>query len=69
MLVKKASLIQSHTSVNLMKGSALILIDNMVPDIKSLLEGLPEKVLSGSFKPIKTDYLKFLVPLRNRHHQ
>ncbi len=46
MLVKKASLIQSHISVNLMKGSALILIDNMVPDIQSLLVGLPEKVLS-----------------------
>jgi hypothetical protein len=43
MLVKKASLIQSHTSVNLMKGSALVLIDNMVPDIQRLLEGLPEK--------------------------
>jgi hypothetical protein len=43
MLVKKASLIQSHISVNLKNGSALVLIDDTVPDIQTFLEGLPKE--------------------------
>ena len=43
MLVKKTSLIQSYTSVNLKNGSALILIDDTVPELQTFLEGLPKE--------------------------